>query len=96
MSEQDGDPVMTFEDVEPYQFVVYRDCGGYILDKGDHVLPHVADEYVSIDFIDTGPAGNSQTNLSKTLVNKYLRKKEKLFVDFGHHIEPAATPSNQD
>lgn len=74
----------TFDDIEPYTYVVLRGRPGWVLDKGDHVVDTVENaEHVYIEFADDNDNGDdSSIRLHERFVNKYLKNRETLWVDW--------------
>lgn len=85
-AEQKLDQQYTFDDIELYAHVVLKGDHGWVLDKGDHVAPEIKHwRHLYIEFNDND---RDSTNLNEKLVNKYLREKEVLWVDFDNMLFP--------
>lgn len=88
------DQQYTFEDIKRYTRCEWLGNFGWIMDKGDHLHPSVpTTEHLYIEYKnENGERDN--VKLRKELVNKYLRNREKLWVDFGDVLYPECNLNN--
>lgn len=79
MTEKDGQ-ILGYEDVEKYTFASYLGRAGWVLDKGDHISK--ADgRHLLVEF--DGDEGQlDEIPIHENLVDKYLRQKNTLWIDF--------------
>lgn len=76
------DQLFTYDDVEPYTHVRLRGRPGWVLDKGAHVST-TAGEHLYIEYEDVPKYSNKrEAYLHRNLVNKHLRQRDTLWVDF--------------
>lgn len=74
--------LFTYEDVKPYTYVRLRGRPGWVLDKGSHVSSSEG-EHLYIEYEDVPKNSHKrEAYLHKNLVNKHLRQKDTLWVDF--------------
>lgn len=74
-----------FDDVPMYCRVYYMGRLGWIIEKGEDVRKDASGRHVKIQYKEEY-AGRKHSNVHEKLVNKFLRKKEKLWVDFDHQF----------
>lgn len=75
------DPILSYEDIERWMWCRYEGDPGWIIDKGK-IAKNINAEHIEIRFI----SDRNNIKIHKRLVNKYLEKKKKLWVDFDHSI----------
>lgn len=83
---QTSKPVLSFDEIEPYNRAIYNGRPCYILDKGDHLVNRrdLQDEkHLYLEFYDSD---KDPITLHESLVNKYLREKRRFWVDFDDHL----------
>lgn len=89
LNNDDGDDqLFTFRDVPKYAYVVFRGHPGYVTQKGRNVHPYATGLHMKIQYVNGGPGGRNSSKLAKSLVNKYLREKHSLWVDFAEDMHP--------
>jgi len=72
-----------YDDIERYTYCRYKGRPGWIMDKGDHIS-ETTGNHIYIEFQDGG--AQSTLNLRQNLVDRYLRNRNNLWVDFTHNI----------
>lgn len=81
---QKDDGLLTFEDVNLYTKCEYKGERGWIIDKGEHLIPEVDSRHLRIEFeFDMEPA-----MVHERLVNRRLKEGRELWVDFDHKLTP--------
>lgn len=75
----------TFEDVPLYARVYYMGRLGWVTEKG-HGVRQGSGKHIRIQYKETH-AGRKESRLHEKLVNKFLRKKKRLWVDFDRQFE---------
>lgn len=79
---KDRNELFTFEDIEEYDYVRYKGQQGYVLDKGEHLVPDVDASHIHIQ-LDTGAA----VNVHEDLVTRRLAENSaELWCDFNNHV----------
>lgn len=77
--------VYTFDDVPMYCRVYYMGRLGWVVGKGDDVREDSSGRHIKIQYKEEY-AGRKVSRVHEKLVNKFLRKREKLWVDFDHNF----------
>jgi hypothetical protein len=77
-----SDPRKTFDDIERYQYIVFRGDPGYVLEKGEHILPASSGSHLQIEIFGEREEGTKTIPLHERIVKRYLNQREKLFVDW--------------
>jgi len=81
--------VFTFDDIDKYTRIYWKGQPGWVLDKGPHVQPAVKDaRHLYIEFEDEQSGKQDSRMFHEKIVNKYLREKRLLWVDFGDRLFP--------
>lgn len=77
------EPIKTFDDIEKYTYVRYRGKPGWILDKGTH-LSQTKGSHIQIQMEEPIHPNSDKMEcvVVERLVNKYLREKKTLWVDW--------------
>lgn len=76
--------VYTFEDVEEGLWCQYKGRPGVIVDKGDHILEDHRQPHMVVQF--TEGSGHPNKRFCRSIVNKYLYEKQKLWIDFENRV----------
>jgi len=85
------DMTFTFDDIQPYAYVSLSGDGGYVIDKGDHVVPPMDARHLLIEVSD-----DREIKLHEKLVNKYLYEGKKLWVDWTKTLGPHVSTGGLD
>jgi len=83
------DPVLGYEDIEVGMPAIYRGSTCVVSEKGDSVLPSTDTEHIRLSEI--SKRGRREPTIHRRVVNKYLKKKANLFVDFTGSATDRAT-----
>lgn len=75
------DPIYSYEDIELWMMCRHEGDVGWIVDKGK-IANGVNAEHIQIQFI----GDRDDLKVHKRLVNMYLERKKKLWIDFTHDI----------
>lgn len=84
---QKPEGVLTFDDVNLYTKCEYKGERGWIMDKGDHLIPEVDSRHLNIEF----EADIESAMVHERLVNRRLAEGRELWVDFDHKLTPGLT-----
>lgn len=91
-----SDSVYSFEDIERYAYVIHTGRPAYVVAKGEDVCPNVRGRHIKLEFADGTPMLQTDTiEIRENLVNRYLRDKRMMFVDFNGYVEPMGGPDEQ-
>lgn len=94
-SDRDDDQLYSFEDIQVYTRCEWLGNLGWVMDKGEHLCPAVPNaEHLYIEYKNEN--GERDTvNVRKELVNKFLKMRNKLWVDFNDHLYPNGTVNDE-
>lgn len=70
-----------YEDIEPPAKCILRGHSGVIGDKGEYILENTKGRHIHVFYTSDEKAGEDAM-VHENLVNKYLKEKRKLWVDF--------------
>lgn len=83
----DEEQVLGYDDLEPYTRVKLDGREGWVLDKGPHVIGEVEEhEHIYIEFTTSERGKDSFRRMHENLVDKYLRERKKLWVDWDNRL----------
>lgn len=96
----DEDQIFGYDDLELYTRVKLDGREGWILDKGPHVVGEVEEhEHVYIEYTNSKKGQDAFRRIHQNLVDEYLRKRKKLWVDWDDRLygddEPPTDAINQ-
>lgn len=77
------DQMYTFDDIPKYAYVVLNGDAGYVIDKGEHVMPTMDARHLVIEVSDS-----DEKTVHEKLVNKYLYENKRLWVDWTKTLGP--------
>lgn len=81
------DQLYTFDDIPLYARVYYMGRLGWVIKKGEDIVNTVSDSrHLKIQYKEKH-ANRKHSHVHEKLVNKFLRKQERLWVDFEHNFE---------
>lgn len=77
------DPLYTYEDIELYAPIKYRGVPGYVVDKGQNIIPQTPRKMIRVS-LDRPPEGGEGTDyiMGRDTVNNHLERQSVLWVDF--------------
>jgi hypothetical protein len=81
----------SFEDIEPYTFVRYNGRPGWVLDKGNHLVPSIPhSSHIHIQFTDDPDRDhkNETKEMHENVVDQYIEQGRRLFIDFEDALMP--------
>jgi hypothetical protein len=76
----------TFDDIPKYCRVYYMGRLGWVVQKGYNVRDNNGDRHIKIQYKEKH-AGKKYSKVHEKLVNKFLRKQKRLWVDFDKQFE---------
>jgi hypothetical protein len=86
--------VFTFNDVEVGTRVLLRGKPGVVVDKGNLVESGQVGHHIKIQYYSGG--GEQTRRVHEAMVNKYIRKKKELWIDFGNRVSNYVPDDNGD
>jgi len=74
-----GEGTLSFADIQPGMFVNLRGKEGYVVDKGNHIMPDTESSHIQVWFTDSK---NRDKFLHEGVVNRWLNRGTDLWVDW--------------
>lgn len=92
--EEDKPPLpLSFDDIELWDRVYLGEREAWVTEKGKETSPR-SGRHIRVEFRDNKNQFRKEAVLKDTLVNQYLRKRKRLWVDWGGRLDPYVNENN--
>lgn len=92
------DQLYSFDDIEKYTYVRLRGDEGFVVDKGDHIMPTMDARHLQVEIYNdnSGSSYREKQNVHEKLVNKFLYENKNLWVDWTGRLGPHVDTGSMD